>query len=260
MTNCQFPDTILQLIRFILNHNIYAFDNQFFIQINGTTTGTRFSPQYANAYMHRFEQDFFAAQNFRPTLYTRYIDDVFFLWTHGEELLKQLDNHINKFQPTIRLTMDYSLESTIVCSKLPSLQDSINHNTIQPCHGNLSKTCQIIVMDTTITCGNTTHHVHGRYSCDSANVIYLICCRQECPYAWEEVLGVLKNIKVDKYPVPDGIYPRILREARKEIAGALRKIFVSSLATGEVPENWRIVNIVPLFKKGGRDIPANYRS
>ena len=50
----------------------------------------------------------------------------------------------------------------------------------------------------------------------------------------EVVLGFLRNIKVDKSPGPDGIYPRILKEAREEIAGALREIFVSSLATGEV--------------------------
>eukprot|EP00061_Rhincodon_typus_P011861 g37197.t1 len=72
----------------------------------------------------------------------------------------------------------------------------------------------------------------------------------------EEVLGALKNINVDKSPGPNGIYPRILREAREEIARALRKIFISSLATGEVTEDWRIANVVPLFKKGGKDNPA----
>ena len=40
----------------------------------------------------------------------------------------------------------------------------------------------------------------------------------------EEVLGFLRNIKIDKSPGPDEIYPRILREAREEIAGALREI------------------------------------
>eukprot|EP00061_Rhincodon_typus_P006289 g26780.t1 len=48
----------------------------------------------------------------------------------------------------------------------------------------------------------------------------------------------------------------ILREARKEIAGALTKI---SLATGEVLENWRVDNVVSLFKKENRDNPGNYR-
>ena len=63
----------------------------------------------------------------------------------------------------------------------------------------------------------------------------------------------MRNIKIDKSPGPDGIYPRILREAREDIAGALREIFVSSLATGEVPEDWRIANVVPLFKKGSKN-------
>eukprot|EP00061_Rhincodon_typus_P013567 g40013.t1 len=74
----------------------------------------------------------------------------------------------------------------------------------------------------------------------------------------EEVLGVLKFIKIDEYPGPDGIYPRMLREVREEIAGALTETFVSSLATGKVPEDWRIANVVPFFEKGNRDNPGYY--
>ena len=44
-----------------------------------------------------------------------------------------------------------------------------------------------------------------------------------------------------------------MSEAREEIAGVLAIIFNSSLAAGEVPEVWRTANVVPLFKKGGRD-------
>ena len=72
-------------------------------------------------------------------------------------------------------------------------------------------------------------------------------------------MGVLKSIKVDKSPGPNGIYPRLLREARVEIAGVLTEIFAFSLATGEVSEDWTIANVVPLFKKGSRDNPGNYR-
>ena len=64
----------------------------------------------------------------------------------------------------------------------------------------------------------------------------------------EEVLGFLRNIKVEKSPGSDGIDPRIVREAREEIAGAMREIFVSSLATGEVMmwrcRRWTGVNTV----------------
>eukprot|EP00061_Rhincodon_typus_P004588 g22942.t1 len=75
----------------------------------------------------------------------------------------------------------------------------------------------------------------------------------------EVVLGLLKSIKVSRFPGPNDIYPRLLREAREEIAGALTKIFVSSLATGEVPEAWRVADVVPLFKKGNKGNPKNYR-
>eukprot|EP00061_Rhincodon_typus_P005359 g24770.t1 len=109
------------------------------------------------------------------------------------------EEHLAKIIPTpllFALKQPSNLTQTIICRKLPSLQDNIEHNTIQPCHGNLCKTCQIINMDTTTTHGNTTHHMHGRHSCDSANVVYLICCRQGCPEAWDigEAMQMLQQM------------------------------------------------------------------
>eukprot|EP00061_Rhincodon_typus_P010992 g35677.t1 len=49
----------------------------------------------------------------------------------------------------------------------------------------------------------------------------------------EVVVDLLKNIKVDKSPGPD--------------------------ATSEAPDDWRVVNVVPLLKKENRDNPGNYR-
>eukprot|EP00061_Rhincodon_typus_P006403 g27014.t1 len=43
-----------------------------------------------------------------------------------------------------------NFKQTIVRSKQSSLPENIDHNTTQPCHGNLCKTCQIIDMDATI--------------------------------------------------------------------------------------------------------------
>lgn len=46
-------------------------------------------------------------------------------------------------------------------------------------------------------------------------------------------------MKLDKSPRPDGIY------LREEIAGALAKVFASSLAADKVPEDWRIATFIP---------------
>ena len=64
------------------------------------------------------------------------------------------------------------------------------------------------------------------------------------------MLKVLKRIKVDKSPGPDEVYPRTLWEAWEEIEGPRAAIFDSTMVTGEVPEDWREAEFVPLFKKG----------
>eukprot|EP00061_Rhincodon_typus_P010150 g34217.t1 len=82
--------------------------------------------------MHKFKQDFFAAQDLQPMLYTRHIDNIFFLWTHGEESLKQQHSNINKFHPTIRLTMDYSLESVSFLDTHISIKDRPLSTSLYP--------------------------------------------------------------------------------------------------------------------------------
>ena len=57
----------------------------------------------------------------------------------------------------------------------------------------------------------------------------------------------------------DEIHPRVLRELAEEIAEPLSIIYQRSLLTGEVPEDWRLANVTPTYKKGCREDPGNYR-
>ena len=75
----------------------------------------------------------------------------------------------------------------------------------------------------------------------------------------EKVLGKLKDLKVDKSPGPDGLHPSVLKEIAEEIMEALVVIFQESLEAGRVPEDWKVANVKPLFKKGGRQQMGNYR-
>eukprot|EP00061_Rhincodon_typus_P015259 g42835.t1 len=70
----------------------------------------------------------------------------------------------------------------------------------------------------------------------------------------EKVLDILKRIKVDKSLGPDQAYPRILWEVREVIAR-----FFAEMSMGEMPEDWRLANVVLLFKKGGKENPGNHR-
>ena len=58
---------------------------------------------------------------------------------------------------------------------------------------------------------------------------------------------------------PDEIHPRVLRELAEVIAEPLSIIYQRSLLTGEVPEDWRLANVTPIYKKGCREDLVNYR-
>ncbi|XP_059824288.1 uncharacterized protein LOC132393277 [Hypanus sabinus] len=75
----------------------------------------------------------------------------------------------------------------------------------------------------------------------------------------ENLLKFLESIKLDESLGLDEMYPRLLWEVREEIAEPLTMIFASSMGTGEVPEDWRVADVVPSFKKGSRDSPGHYR-
>ncbi|XP_073516627.1 uncharacterized protein [Phyllobates terribilis] len=75
----------------------------------------------------------------------------------------------------------------------------------------------------------------------------------------EKVQKRLNNIKIDKSPGPDDIHPRVLKELSNVIDRPLYLIFKHSLWTGTVPLDWRQANVVPIFKKGSKSDPGNYR-
>ncbi len=58
---------------------------------------------------------------------------------------------------------------------------------------------------------------------------------------------------------PDNIGPQLLQELKDIVAAPLAEIFNSSLREGVVPEDWRQANVTPIFKKGARTDPGNYR-
>jgi endonuclease/exonuclease/phosphatase family metal-dependent hydrolase len=75
----------------------------------------------------------------------------------------------------------------------------------------------------------------------------------------EQVTKKLKMQNPNKSTGPDGIHPRVLRELAGPLSVPLTLIFNQSMRTGELPEAWRKGNITPIYKKGPRDNPGNYR-
>ena len=76
------------------------------------------------------------------------------------------------------------------------------------------------------------------------------------PYAVEEVLKRLKN---SSSPGPDEISQRALKETAYEISVPLSILFNKSLRSGVVPADWKIANVIPIFKSGSKGEAINYR-
>ena len=75
----------------------------------------------------------------------------------------------------------------------------------------------------------------------------------------EMIAQKIKKMKDNKSPGVDGIPPKLLKEIVEQISTPLAKLFNLSLEEGIVPSEWKEANITPLFKKGSRNKPENYR-
>ena len=73
------------------------------------------------------------------------------------------------------------------------------------------------------------------------------------------VIKLLRNLKPFTASGPDGIPTKLLKETAAEISPAITLLFQASIDQGRVPSQWKKAHIVPIFKKGSRSSPANYR-
>ena len=70
----------------------------------------------------------------------------------------------------------------------------------------------------------------------------------------EQVLQVLKDLRMDKSPGVDGIHPHIFKELSDSISYPLSLIFQDCIKSGIILQQWKDAIIAPIFKKGDRSI------
>ncbi|KAK4827691.1 hypothetical protein QYF61_020825 [Mycteria americana] len=75
----------------------------------------------------------------------------------------------------------------------------------------------------------------------------------------ELVCELLPELDPYKSMGPDNIHLRVLRELAGVIARLLSTIFEKLWRLGHVPEDWKKANVTPIYRKGLKEDPGNYR-
>ena len=75
----------------------------------------------------------------------------------------------------------------------------------------------------------------------------------------QDVRNRLKQLKSDSAMGPDNLHPLLLKECADELALPFYLLFSKSLHIGKLPHTWKTSLVTPIFKKGKRTDPLNYR-
>ena len=75
----------------------------------------------------------------------------------------------------------------------------------------------------------------------------------------DDVYDKIIKLKDGKAPGDDGFVPEFLKCLANVVSVPLAVIYNKSIAEGIVPQEWKRANVTPLFKKGSRSEPGNYR-
>jgi len=71
--------------------------------------------------------------------------------------------------------------------------------------------------------------------------------------------NLLHHLNTHRSMVPYGIHPRVLREMVEVLTKSLSIIYLQSWLTGEVPVDWRLADVVPIYRKGWKEDLGAYR-
>ena len=103
-----------EMLRLILKENSFQFNGKHYLQTHGTAMDTKTAVSFANIFMARIGTTILSRTVFKPTVWKRYIDDIFSPWDISkpdiEAFIEQANLH---HHPTIKFTAEISDTETV---------------------------------------------------------------------------------------------------------------------------------------------------
>ena len=134
-----------------------------------------------------------------------------------------------------------------------------------------SKSCripEILKHNGTISSHNTTKanmfndYFHEQFSHISGYNVEIDFSEDELfdiDFSCTRIKQILDKININKAAGPDGIHGSILKHCSASLCRPLSIIFKLIYNTGIIPQEWKSANIVPIYKKGDKNLISNYR-
>ena len=101
-------ETIEKLISHCLTNNYVRFGQRYFKQNQEIAMGSRIAPPIAIIFMDAIESMMLSSSELQPTIYMRYIDDIFGVWPHGPDALDKFFEYLNNFHPSLKFSIERS--------------------------------------------------------------------------------------------------------------------------------------------------------
>ena len=103
---------LLDLLDIVLTSNFFMFESDFYLQISGTSMGSKMAPSFASLYVGHFESETIFREARNPFFnyisnWKRYIDDIFFTWSGTEKQLKDFHHFMNTNNNNLTFTLEF---------------------------------------------------------------------------------------------------------------------------------------------------------
>ena len=76
-------------------------------------------------------------------------------------------------------------------------------------------------------------------------------------FTTENVEKKMKELKLTAAPGPYKIWARVAHDLATELSIPLAMIYTKCMEEGVVPEEWKLVNVTPIYKKASNGLPGN---
>ena len=114
-------EDLVKIASFVLENNYFKFNGDVKKQISGTAIDTKFALPCACIFIDGLKTKFLQFQSLQPLVWFRYINDIFFIWTHGDDKLEKFLDDLNSFDNNIKFRHESSKDNAIFLDLIVNL-------------------------------------------------------------------------------------------------------------------------------------------